>query len=95
MAADAFYNSEAAKVTVNIGMPIAPQFIGQFWDSENQSFNLAFSGTSNATYSLWASTNLTDWTNIGSATETSPGSYQFVDATSTNYPSRLYRVSGP
>ena len=95
MAADAFYSSGAAQVTVNIGMPAAPQFTGQFWDSENQSFNLAFSGSPNATYSLWASTNLTDWTNIGPATEASPGSYQFVDATTTNYPSRLYRVSGP
>ncbi len=95
MAADAFYNSGTAKVTVNIGMPTAPQFTGQFWNSVNQSFNLTFSGSPNASYSLWASTNLTDWTNIGPATEASPGNYQFLDATTTNYPSRLYRVSGP
>jgi hypothetical protein len=95
MAADAFYNSGAAKVTLNIGMPTVPQFTGAFWNSENQSFNLTFAGSSNATYSLWASTNLTDWTNLGPATEASPGSYQFVDATTTNYPSRLYRVSAP
>lgn len=59
------------------------------------SFTLNFSGITNATYSLWASTNLTTWQPLGSATQLTPGAYQFEDATGTNLQQRFYQVRKP
>ena len=54
-----------------------------------------FSGGTNASYSVWASTNLVDWVWDGAATEIAPGQYQFTDASATNYAHRFYRASAP
>ena len=95
---DGFYSSASAQVTVNVALPAAPQFTGALWNFDNAgngSFNLNFSGDSNATYSVWATTNLFDWFNLGTAGEGQPGQYQFMDATATNWPQRFYRLSAP
>jgi hypothetical protein len=57
--------------------------------------NLTFSGSSNAAYSIWASTNLADWARIGPAIEAGAGLYEFMDATATNWPQRFYRAVAP
>ncbi len=93
--ADAFYNSAAAQATIGIGLPSAPQFSDSYSISADGSFGLSFSGSSNATYSVWASTNLVDWSILGTATEAGPGWYQFSDVTATNWPSRFYRAGAP
>jgi hypothetical protein len=72
-----------------------PQFGNLSWNSNNTGFTLNFTGSSNATYSVWSSTNLFNWIDIGTATEGSPGLYQFIDATATNLPQQFYRVSAP
>lgn len=98
MVDDGVYGSGLAQVTVNIGLPAAPQFTGLLWNQGTLgagSFNLNFSGDSNATYSVWAATNLVDWVNIGTATEVQPGLYDFIDATATNWSQRFYRLSAP
>ena len=98
MCDDGLYSSAVAQVTVNIGYPAVPQFTGALWsqtDPGSGSFNLIFSGDSNATYSVWAATDLAAWVNIGTATEAQPGWYQFIDATATNWPQRFYRLSAP
>lgn len=56
------------------------------------SFQFAFNGESGQNASIYASTNLIEWTAIGTATEASPGLYQFTDATATNYPDRFYKL---
>jgi N-acetylneuraminic acid mutarotase len=65
------------------------------------SFQFRFSNPSGSSYSVLASTNvaapLNTWSNLGTATETPPGSGQFLftDSQATNYPRRFYRVSSP
>ena len=95
---DGLYSSAPAQVTVNVALPGAPQFTSALWSQGGfggGSFNLNFSGDSNATYSVWAATNLVDWLNLGPATEAQPGLYQFMDATATNWLQRFYRLSAP
>ncbi|HSY17434.1 MAG TPA: LamG-like jellyroll fold domain-containing protein [Candidatus Acidoferrales bacterium] len=95
MAGDGFYNSGSAQVTFNIGLPSVPSFSDASGNFGGGNFGLNFSGSSNATYSVWASTNLTSWDWVGPATEAAPGHYQYLDATTTNYPQRFYRASAP
>jgi hypothetical protein len=101
MASDQFYNSSMAQVTINIGLPAIPQFNNLIWNSSNENnssndnFTLNFSGSSNATYSVWSSTNLFNWTDLGPATEAQPGLYQFIDSSVTNSPQGFYRLSAP
>ncbi len=96
MVDDGFYNSAPAQVTVNIGLPAVPQFTGLFWDQGGPAtgnFNLNFTGDSSATYSVWATTNLVDWVDIGTAAEAQPGQYEFIDMTASGWPQRFYRIS--
>jgi len=98
MVDDGVYGSGSAQVSVNIGLPARPQFAGFLWNPDTSgtgSFDLNFSGSTNATYSVWATTNLFDWTDLGTATEAPPGQYQFMDTTVTNWPERFYRLSAP
>ena len=65
----------------------------------NGSFQFSFTNTPDATFSVWASTNLTpassNWTMLGYLTDTSAGQYQFTDAQAVNLGRRFYRVSSP
>jgi prepilin-type processing-associated H-X9-DG protein len=93
---DGLYTSGPAIATINIHLPSAPQFTGATWNPRTvPTFNLNFSGDSNATYSVWASTNLFNWQNLGPATESAPGRYQFTDSAVTDLPQRFYRFSAP
>jgi hypothetical protein len=56
---------------------------------------LSFGAGASLSYSVWASTNLVNWTWLGAATQTSPGQYQFLDQSATNFPHRFYRLSAP
>ncbi|MCX6924720.1 MAG: hypothetical protein NT154_16130 [Verrucomicrobia bacterium] len=58
-------------------------------------FQLRFDGVVNGLYNVLASTNVLDWSVIGSATETAPGQFEFNDTDAPNHSSRLYRVSSP
>jgi hypothetical protein len=61
-------------------------------------FQLAFTNAPGASFTVLSSTNLAvrvdNWTSLGSASEISPGQYQFTDAT-PNSPQRFYRVRSP
>jgi hypothetical protein len=97
-AGDGQYNSDSARAVLNIGLPAQPQLTSGLWNQSNpgaQNFQLSFTGDSNATYSVWASTNLIDWANIGTAGEANPGQYQFIDGAATNWPQRFYRAGAP
>lgn len=59
------------------------------------SVEVNFSGSTNASYSVWASSNLLNWQWAGAATEIAPGQYQFTDPSATNYAHRFYRASAP
>ncbi len=65
----------------------------------NGSAQFNFTDNPDLTFSVYASTNaalgLGQWTLLGTATQLSPGQYQFTDPAATNYPQRLYRVVWP
>ena len=95
---DGFSGSTPAQVTVNINLPELPQMTNCFWatgTNGSQSFTLGFGGSSNATYSVWSSTNLTQWQFLGTPAEFSPGQYELFDVTATNWPVRFYRAGAP
>ena len=54
-----------------------------------------FSGCTNLPYGVWGSTNLSDWVPLGTASQTSPGSFQFTDPTPLDSRSRFYRLQVP
>ena len=94
VANDGEADSPPGLVTVNIvPAPVIP--VAGLGRGTNGSFQLSFPGLSNLTYSVWASTNLTGWTLLGSATQTTPGQFCYTDATATNSPLRFYRVRSP
>jgi hypothetical protein len=63
-------------------------------------FQFSFAYTPGAGSTVYSTTNLNlslaNWTMLGSATEVSPGQFQFTDPqATTNSPQRFYRVSSP
>jgi hypothetical protein len=62
-------------------------------------FHLSFSNVPGTHFTLLAATNVStassNWVVVGSATEISPGQFQFTDAGAANLPSRFYRVRSP
>jgi len=73
----------------SLAAPLPPQLLSTtLGSSGNLQFNL--SGSAGRSYVIEASTNLVNWSPL---TTNSPASnlLQFIDGTSTNYPSRFYR----
>jgi hypothetical protein len=95
LADDGLYSSGAGQVTINISSPPVPESVRGFWDpaAPGERFYLAFTGATNATYSVWAGTNLVDWAKIGVAAEPDAGRYEFIDASAAGYPQRFYYIS--
>ncbi|EEF58903.1 C-type lectin domain protein [Pedosphaera parvula Ellin514] len=60
----------------------------------DRSFTFAFTNTPGVPFHVLMATNLpsTNWTDLGSATEISPGHFQFTDSQTSNSFSRFYRV---
>ena len=61
----------------------------------NGHFRLQFDATAGTSYSVLVSTNLTTWTPLGSATELTPGHFEFTDADAANHPTRFYQLTSP
>jgi len=65
----------------------------------NGSFQFGFTNIAGALFNVLTATNvsqpLSNWTALGSVTETSPGQFQFDDPSATNRPQQFYRVSSP
>jgi hypothetical protein len=58
-------------------------------------FRFSYTNSSGPSGSIYASTNLMNWASIGSATQISPGLYQFTDNAATNHPRRFYQLRNP
>jgi hypothetical protein len=60
---------------------------------------LQFTGSTNAEYTVLASTNLavplSNWVTLGNASVLSNTLYQFIDTNSTNFPARFYMLRSP
>jgi hypothetical protein len=61
----------------------------------NRGHQLSFDGPIGFGYTVWASTNLIQWTALGVPNESNPGSFQFSDGQAANMSHRLYRLSRP
>jgi hypothetical protein len=65
----------------------------------NGAFTFTFSGTAGASFTVLAATNLSlplgDWTDLGPATESSLGLFQFTDPSAPETTQRFYRVRSP
>ncbi len=81
--------------------PIAagPISIGATMSLPNGTFQLTFTNTPGAGFSVLTATNaalpLANWTLLGPAAEISSGQFRFTDSQATNYPARFYRVRSP
>lgn len=94
------YDSEThslpTSVTLNLVLPPAPAL-----DPANCALNPdgsfigQFTGHSNATYSVYTSTNLVDWEHLGFGSSITPGRFEFLDTANTNSLQRFYRVAAP
>jgi alpha-tubulin suppressor-like RCC1 family protein/subtilisin-like proprotein convertase family protein len=84
---------DAAFLTVE--QPAIPGNIGRAGLNTNGLFELAFTANSNQLFTVLASTNLVEWTPVGSPTQLSPGNFQFIDLESTNFPNRFYQLRTP
>jgi hypothetical protein len=53
---------------------------------------LTLAGVPDKTYLIQSSTNLVDWTDLGTATADTMGIIQILDAAAKNFPQRFYRA---
>ena len=76
-----------------------PPQLGGLSFGSSSGFQFAFTGASGGSYTAWGTTNVawpfSQWSNLGPATVTAPGQYQFTDPQATNMPRRYYRVTQP
>jgi hypothetical protein len=79
-------------------VPVPPFILGNWTVFPNGAFQFGFTNTSGLAFTVYGTTNLslpvTNWTPLGSATEVSPGQFQFTD-TSDARQERFYRVISP
>jgi hypothetical protein len=54
-----------------------------------------FSGGAYWPHSVWASSDLFEWTRLGAAEETAPGTFRFADTNASGMSHRFYRASSP
>jgi hypothetical protein len=60
----------------------------------NREFRCRFSGAAGVTYSVFGSSDLSTWTNLGTAQEVAPGVFEFADIPAA-IDSRFYQVRSP
>jgi gamma-glutamyltranspeptidase len=69
--------------------------ITNFGRMPDGTFQFAYSNHSIQGLTVFATTNLVNWNAIGTATQVSPGWYQFTDSDATNMPYRFYQLRVP
>jgi len=72
-----------------------PPIINGMTRLSSAQFRLQFNGVISGNYTVLTSSNLNTWTELGSATETSPGQFSFTDAAAASLPKRFYRLRSP
>jgi hypothetical protein len=94
VANDGEYDSGTALIPISVIPPPVIQNAG-FLQNTNPGFALSFAGFSNLAYSVQSSSDLQNWSRLGTATQPTPGQFFFVDNYWTNSPKRSYRLSFP
>jgi len=69
--------------------------LGNFRRMGNGAFQFRYINESGRSYSVHASSNLVDWSAIGSAMETTPHLFEFTDENAGTYPRRFYMLRSP
>ncbi len=97
-ATDANGCTGSSSYTVSIAGPTnavnSVSFIAEGFET-NGIFSFTLSAATNANLSIQASTNLTDWTSIGSGFTDTNGILFFEDTNTAGFPSRYYRAVSP
>jgi len=92
-ASDGQLVSSPASVTLRVTPPppAPPLFTRVAW-SATSGFALNFSGSTNASYQVWFSTDLIHWELLGPAVEITAGLFQFTDPTAPSDSARFYSL---
>ncbi|MEK7780117.1 MAG: hypothetical protein AAB370_01290, partial [Verrucomicrobiota bacterium] len=90
---DGEFDSASAVVTLHI-LPAPVLTLGDI-NPVSGAAVLNFAGLSNASYTVWATTNLTTWSWLGTASQPSPEQFLFTDTAATNWPHRFYQIRSP
>lgn len=61
----------------------------------NGAFQFSYTNGSGRSYSVYATTNLIDWSSLGAAAQTSSGQYRFTDSNATGFLRRFYQLRSP
>ena len=69
--------------------------LGDFRQLADGAVQFAYTNVGGQNSTVYASTNLLDWTALGAATQISSGIFQFTDGAATNFPWRFYKVRTP
>ena len=94
VANDGEADSPTAQLTINIAPLVAPSFMNSTINiNTGGGFQFSYTGDSNTTYCVWASTNLSTWQYLGPGTPVAPGEFFYVDVAATNSPARFYRLT--
>jgi hypothetical protein len=76
-----------------------PPVLGEPTRQLNGDFQFTFRNTPGFDFTVLGTADVTipvnDWTNLGKATEVSPGHYQFADSRTVQNPFQFYRVRSP
>lgn len=79
-------------------VPVPPIVLGNWTVFPNGAFQFGFTNTPGLSFTVYGTTNLilpfASWTQLGAATETAPGQFQFTDTTTAKQ-DRFYRVTSP
>lgn len=73
------------------GAPTGPQLSSGGYT--NKTFKLSGAGSGSTIYTIQASTNFLQWTNVGTATGDVSGNFFFTDTNATNFHYRFYRTT--
>ena len=79
-------------------LPVPRVVLANWKIFSNDTFQFTFTNTPGLEFSVYSTTNIafpfTNWTQLGTATEISPGQFEFTDSTAANL-DRFYRVTSP
>jgi alpha-tubulin suppressor-like RCC1 family protein len=87
--------SHSLAIAPSLPLPAAPVLSVALSHWNTNGFDLRFTGASNATYRVWASTNFLNWTPLGTAQSLGTGWFDYLDSTATNWPRRFYKAGAP
>jgi hypothetical protein len=95
----ASYVSDTLFAASSGAVTAAPPWLKGGLNQSNGAFQITFSNVIGAPFTVLGSADVTlplsDWSDVGPATETLPGQYQYGEPAATNGGQRFYRVRSP